>query len=350
MDYSKIYDYLMSVHSYFPYHFGGGKSFSPIRVQLELTYHCNLKCNMCYQDKNVVLKELTTAEWTELIRQLPKACLVTLIGGEPLMRADFREIVEYLSVAHPCNIVTNGVLLSKDINKLLVEKKVVLIGVSLDGTEKVHDQIRGVNGTYQKVIANLNDLQTEKSKHKSKYPLIDIKTVVTKTNLDNLWELFMKVRDLRADYFTVSLPKVAVDQFNPRLKENLNGFPTFDYSLLFNNIDIPRFKKSLKKIVQNSSKTKIRLYPQFRIDDFDRELYNPKLTNKKFFPCRQPWSGVQITANGDVYPCLSFKMGNIREKPFSEIWNSEKFVNFRRDLKKHRLFKDCLGCCYLKQR
>lgn len=349
MDYSKIYDYLMSVHSYFPYHFGGGKSFSPARVQLELTYRCNLKCAMCYQDKNVALKELTTAEWAGLIKQLPKACLITLIGGEPLIRIDFKEIVERALVSHPCNLVTNGVLLSKDINKLLVKRRLVLVGVSLDGTERVHDQIRGVKGTYEKVIANLKDLQTEKKEHKSKYPLIDIKTVVTETNLSNLWELFLKVKDLGADYFTVSLPKVAVNQFNPRLKENLDEFPAFDYSL-FNNVDILRFKNILKKIIQNSSKTKIRLYPQFRIDDFGRELYNPKLINKKFFPCHQPWSGVQITANGDVYPCLSLKMGNIRENPFSEIWNSEKFVSFRRDLKKHRLFKDCLGCCYLKQR
>lgn len=339
----------MSVHSYFSYWLGGGKSFSPARVQLELTYRCNLKCAMCYQDKNVANRELTTAEWEKLIKQLPKMCLITLIGGEPLIRTDFRKIVEHASISHPCNLVTNGVLLSKEINKLLVERRFILVGVSLDGIGRVHDQIRGVKGTYEKVIANLNDLQNEKRKYESKYPLIDIKTVVTRTNLDNLWELFSKVRDLGADYFTVSLPKVAVNQFNPRLKENLDEFPAFDYSL-FNNIDILKFKKILKKIIQNSSKTKIRLYPQFRIDDFDRELYNPKLINKKFFPCRQPWSGVQITADGDVYPCLSLKMGNIREESFFEIWNNEKFVNFRRDLKRHRLFKDCLGCCYLKQR
>lgn len=351
MNYSTIYDKLLAAHSYFPYWFGKGKSLPPLRVQFELTYLCNLKCFMCYQDREIFSPrdELDTSEWIDLIKQLPKFSLITLIGGEPLVRTDFKKIVAFAATSHSCNLVTNGVLLSDEINRFLIKKRLVLIGVSLDGTGRIHDSIRGVRGIYDKVIANVKNLQEQKGHQKSRYPLLDVKTVVTKVNLENLRELFGVVEGLRADFFTLSLPKVSVNQFNPWLKENWEEFPAFDYSL-FKKIDFIRFKEILGKIIQKSSKTKIRLYPQFKIEDFGQQLYNPKLIQRNFLPCQQPWSGVQITAKGDVYPCLSLKMGNVKKQSLSKIWNNQKFVFFRKNLKKKQLFPDCLGCCYLKQR
>jgi len=351
MNYSKIYDYLMTTHSFFPYWLGEGKSFPPARIQLELTYRCNLRCAMCYQDKNSVPStELETGEWIKIIKQLPKVCLITLIGGEPLIRNDFEEIVNSTSVSQRCNMVTNGVLLSEHINRFLIERKFLLVGVSLDGVDNIHDKMRGVKGTYKKVVFNLNDLQKQKIKKRSKYPLLDIKTVVTSQNQDNLYELFRKAEELKADFFTISMPKVCVGQFNPKMREEMTKLSSFDFSL-FNGIDFKKVREVLKKIVDTRTKMKIRFYPNLSsIEELGKNLYNPKTIKEKFFSCYQPWSGVQITAKGDVYPCLSLRMGNIREKSFSEIWNSEKFVIFRKQLRRQKLFESCLGCCYLSQR
>lgn len=368
MNYSKIYELLLSAHSFLPYHFGRGKSLPPIRVQLELTYRCNLRCSICYQDKLYKMgeEELTVDEWLDLISQFPKFCLITLIGGEPLVHPGFKRIAEYALSSHPCNLVTNAVLLDQETSRLLIEKKLLLLGVSLDGVGQIHDKMRGVPGTYEKVIKNIKELQRQKQKIGKKFPLLDIKTVVTKTNLENLWDLFGVAQDLQADFFTISLPKVSEDQFNPKLKEKSDGFSPFDFSLL-NELDFSYLKKILKKISSQPSKTKIRFYPQFSsIEKIGRNLYNlpsklhkprpgvaqynPSLINKNFHPCRQPWSGVQVSATGNVYPCLSLDLGNTRKERFAKIWNGRKACYFRRSLKYSKLLPTCLGCCYLKQK
>lgn len=352
MDLSKLYNRLIYSHAALPYFLGKGKSLPPIRIQLDLTYRCNLRCKMCYQDKFYKKgeNELSSQEWINIISQLPRFCLITLFGGEPLVRKDFKEIAEKALHLHPCNLVTNAVLLTQDISKFLIDKKLLLLGVSLDGTGKIHDKVRGVTGTYKKVIDNLKNLQKLKKNMKSKFPLLDIKTVVTKTNQDNLLELYKKVVELEADFFTISLPKVSEDQFNPRLNKYLNKNLSLDFSL-FDNINFPRLRTDLKKINPQLPKTKIRFYPNFgSIDKIKQELYNPNQLIKNFSPCVQPWSGLQIGATGKVYPCLSLEVGDARKQKLSDIWNGKSYIDFRKNLKNCGLFPACVGCCYLKNR
>jgi MoaA/NifB/PqqE/SkfB family radical SAM enzyme len=308
---------------------------------------------MCYQDKNCLkgTEELTSQEWINFIRQIPRYTLVTLIGGEPLVHPFFKEIAKEALAHHSVNLVTNGVLLNEQIAKFLINNKLLLLGVSLDGVGGIHDRMRGVPGTYDKIINNIIFLQKEKKRQKVNFPLLDIKTVVTEDNLGGLEELFRVVSSLEADFFTISLPKVSENQFNPKLNKCLNNLLPMDFSLL-EKINFAFLKQVLNKIIFSShkTKTKVRFYPEFKsVGEISKRLYDPKLINKNFIPCQQPWSGVQISATGDVYPCLSLKMGNIKEQSFSQIWNGEKFVNFRKSLKDSKLFSACVGCCYLKQ-
>ena len=352
MNYSNFYNLLLSAHSRLPYFLGRGRALAPVRIQLDLTYRCNLRCPMCYQEKIYKKgeRELTGEEWIKIINQLPKFCLITLFGGEPLVRRDFKEIAEVALKYHPCNLVTNGVLLTPEMNKFLINKKLILLGLSLDGVGKIHDKMRGITGTYKRVIENIKDLQEQKRKKNSKFPLVDIKTVVTKINIKNLWDLFEIVKELEADFFTIALPKVSEDQFNPKLRDRIDKLSSFDFSYL-EEVDFSYFRRILRKIMSSSSKTKIRLYPQFKLEkSLNKKFYDSKLLKDNFFPCTQPWSGLQISATGDVYPCLSLNLGNVRKKSFNKIWNGEKFVAFRKNLKNAGLFPACLGCCYLKQK
>lgn len=352
MDYSKLYDLFVRAHSFLPYYLLNGKSFPPLRVQLDLTYRCNLRCSICYQGeiyKNAQ-KELTAEEWIRVIRQLPPYSLTTFMGGEPLVHSGFKRIAAEALRNHVCNLVTNGVLLDSETNHFLIAKKLIMLGVSLDGVGSVHDQIRGVDGTYDRVIKNLKDLREQKKKKRARFPLLDVKTVVTDSNMESLCGLFQTSEELGADFFTVSLPKVSKNQFHPELKDELPCFPSFDFSLI-DKIDFPGLKSVLKKMLDCPHKTKIRFYPEvLSLETFDKLLYEPENLLKKFLPCRQPWTGVQIGATGEVYPCLSLKLGNVRNNSFASIWNNKKSCGFRRDLRKVKLFPDCLGCCYLKQK
>jgi MoaA/NifB/PqqE/SkfB family radical SAM enzyme len=60
---------------------------------------------------------------------------------------------------------------------------------------------------------------------------------------------------------------------------------------------------------------------------------------------------MRVNAWGDVYPCsVDAHLGNIRERPILEIWNGEKYREYRRTLKENDLFSQCAKCCVLTNR
>ena len=51
-----------------------------------------------------------------------------------------------------------------------------------------------------------------------------------------------------------------------------------------------------------------------------------------YYPCKYPFSNMMINPQGDVYPCLSFKIGNVRDKKLIDVFNETKFKCFRKTL------------------
>jgi Fe-coproporphyrin III synthase len=113
---------------------------------------CNLHCSHCYwwlnrKDDN---QDLSVDEWKEIIRKTFKKehlFVVTLVGGEPTMRPD---VIEAFCQEMPRRIcvVTNGNFPLKRYEDLY------FYWISLDGTEKAHDSIRG-EGSYTKTKKNI---------------------------------------------------------------------------------------------------------------------------------------------------------------------------------------------------
>jgi radical SAM protein with 4Fe4S-binding SPASM domain len=67
-------------------------------------------------------------------------------------------------------------------------------------------------------------------------------------------------------------------------------------------------------------------------------------------PCRAPWVDMCVLANGDVIPCLDYKVGNVRQETLAAIWNGERFRRFRRLLRQEEILGACQTCCYCKIR
>lgn len=350
----KIYKLILNIHSFIPCRLNSNKAFPPLNVQFELTHRCNLNCYMCFQkNKSYAEKELTKEEIINIINELPFYAIITFTGGEPFVRKDFPEILTHtLNKRKITNILTNASLLNDEIIKTMVEKRLSLIGISLDGIEEVHDSIRRKPGLYERVINNIEKITKLKEFKKSKYPLIDIKTTILKENVNQLSTLYQKAVELKVDYFTLSLPKLSNIQFTDPYYDDINYIfsqrPDNAPELSDNEIsELEKQINIIKDIYQKNKNVKLRFYPynMFNIKAI-KEYYENKLSPDKFNPCRIPWSFVIISPWGDVLPCLSYRTGNIKTQKLYKIWNGEKFQNFRRKLSKKFLNPCCLGCCY----
>lgn len=129
-------------------------------VVWNVTRRCNLRCAHCYSRSSDAYanRELSNAEAKALIEDLARlGCPVLLLsGGEPLARPDTMELCEH---ARRCGLrvvlSTNGTLLNRDLAAQLRELGVSYVGISLDGLRDRHDRFRGVRGAFDAAMAGL---------------------------------------------------------------------------------------------------------------------------------------------------------------------------------------------------
>lgn len=345
VDVSKLYNKSMNLHAALPYFFLKSKAFPPLRVSIMLTYKCNLSCKMCFQieirKSDDHIKELSYEEVINIIDQMHPNTLITLTGGEPFVRTDISEIIKYACKKNFCNILTNATLLDEKDIILLIENKVKLLGISLDGLYEVHDSIRGVKGSFDKTISSIKLIQKYKKLYKKKYPLIDIKVMILKENISEIYKIVQLASELNVDFITLSIP-FGKYPFNPKSVRDINQFmKTGEWGEFkeFYKID------NLDKINKFKDKIKIRFYPEINIEQ-ENILFSPD----NFSPCKLPWSHFWISPIGEVFPCLPYLIGNVRDNTLKELLNCKSFKDFRNCVKSHGIIEGCYGCCYLKSR
>jgi mycofactocin biosynthetic radical S-adenosylmethionine protein MftC len=135
---------------------------APICLTWELTYACNLSCVHCLSSSGRRdPRELDTAECRALIDEFERMQVfyVNIGGGEPTVRPDFWELVDY-ATAHRVGVKfsTNGIKITDAIAGRLAASDYVDVQISLDGaTEAVNDQVRGP-GSYRTAVRAMEHL------------------------------------------------------------------------------------------------------------------------------------------------------------------------------------------------
>jgi len=128
------------------------------------TRRCNLRCVHCYsqsRDRDYP-GELTTAEGEALLEDLAAfGCPVVLFsGGEPLLRADLLDLIARArGLGLRAVISTNGTLIEPDLAARLAESGLSYVGVSLDGLEATNDGMRGRKGAFQAALNGIRNCQ-----------------------------------------------------------------------------------------------------------------------------------------------------------------------------------------------
>ncbi|HUR13455.1 MAG TPA: mycofactocin radical SAM maturase [Mycobacteriales bacterium] len=143
-------------------HFKAGLD-APICLTWELTYACNLACLHCLSSSGRRdPRELSTEECKAVIDELQRMQVfyVNIGGGEPTVRSDFWELVDY-ATDHQVGVKfsTNGVRIDAAVAERLAASSYVDVQVSLDGaTAEVNDAVRGA-GSYDMALRALGHLR-----------------------------------------------------------------------------------------------------------------------------------------------------------------------------------------------
>lgn len=155
----------------------------PNWVNIEVTKRCNAKCNHCAYWEEKSPPELF--DYSDIIKAF-RPVVLSLSGGEPLIRRNLHEIVQGLrSYCHYVAIVTNGTLLNEERARELFDAGVNQISVSLDFLNEDHDKLRGVPGLYKKITQIVPELA-------AKGYNMALNTVIMETNLDQIVPLAKK--------------------------------------------------------------------------------------------------------------------------------------------------------------
>jgi len=283
----------------------------PLWIDFRVTSRCNLRCIYC-DIPNQKLDEMSFPEIKTVLNKIDTKSFILLTGGEPLVRKDIGEIIDYIvfNTGHTVILNTNLLLLKEMYDKV---KNCDGFYFSLDGTKDTHEKNKG-KGTWNKVIDSLELLNSEKRGKismtviTSNTTLEDIKTVLYFSKKYNILPAFQLVRHYEKSGKSKS--------FSP---EKENAFKILDYL-------INQRKKGF--IMMNSVKG---LIAQKKI--LEDTLNTPCFSGRLF---------VTIDSDGVVGLCFS----RPRNKEFLNLL--DKNVNFKQALESLRKIKPhtirCPGC------
>lgn len=131
-----------------------------------ITKRCNLRCNHCYSNSlnRAYPHELTTEEALSVIDDLAdfKVPVIIFSGGEPLIREDIFDLALHARQKgiRP-TLSSNGILIDREMARRIRETGFAYVGVSLDGIGDINDRLRGYAGAYQSALTGLRNLRDE---------------------------------------------------------------------------------------------------------------------------------------------------------------------------------------------
>jgi len=317
-----------------------------------ITNKCNLACAHCYISARPELNgrdELSLEEAKAFIADLAemKVPLLLFTGGEPLVRKDFWELAEYATEKGlKTALSTNGTLITKEVASKIKARGVEYVGVSLDGAkEETHDAIRNQPGCFKRAVQALRNCAEIGLK-------AGIRITITRAN-------YQEIEDLLDLSLELKVPRFCVYWLVP------SGRGREIYNLQLEPKDVTRIFDQLYRRARELNPAKMEILtvdaPQDGVyllnklkEDNSQEYENAlKLLQYTGDSCSAGDRVANVDPAGNVYPCQfaqleEFKIGNIRERKFSELWNDSENPVLAAFREKTKFLKGKCGTCVYK--
>jgi len=290
-------------------------------VVWNVTRQCNLKCLHCYAraTPGPAPDELGFVEGLALLRDLKDfgVPVVLFSGGEPLIRPDLPELVEW-TVSHGMRAVisTNGTLIDREMARLWRDLGLSYVGISLDGTAATHDKFRGAPGAFAAAMAGVRRCQEVGLK-------VGLRFTVSRLNYQEVPAIFDLVEEydipricfyhlvyagrgskLVAEALSHEQTRALVDLICARTRRLFDAGRSVEVLTVDNHADGPYIY--LKLLEED---------PRRAAEVLELLKMNEGNNSGRGIGC--------VSWNGQVHAdqfWRHYAFGNVRERPFSRIW------------------------------
>jgi MoaA/NifB/PqqE/SkfB family radical SAM enzyme len=291
-------------------------------------------------------------DWRRFIDDVaPWKPSIDIVGVEPLMYRDLGRLLEYIrSKGLVSHLTTNGTLLKKRAEEL-AHTDLKGLFVSMDGFAELHDEIRGVSGTYDKAIEGIEAFLNAQ-KRIGGSTKVHITTTISPLNHHRLFDIAVDLGRFPVDSLIMNhfsfLPKKLVDRCHKQYGHDFVVEVSSLGGVELEDMDVEVLWNEMERVnaYASSSLFPINIAPNFSKEEVKAWYQSPLLSLRPQGYCNVPWICAGINSKGDViniFRCPYPPFGNIHETPFSQIWNNKKYVTFRRGLRKGR-FLFCTRC------
>lgn len=248
----------------------------PISANLEVTKRCNARCNFC--DYWKTKKENVIDDYGPIIKKIDPM-IVTLTGGEPLLRRDLPDIIRNIRKAVPTiyvAMITNGSLLTIEKAKELHEAGLDQLSLSVDFLDERHDESRGIPNLWKRI----SELAPELTK--IGLDAVNINWIIMEENFDQTLQVAEKAREWGTTLsYTSYCDLKSMNGGHFLSEENVARFPSIIDEII-------HFKKRFKTI---------------RSSDFFLSMMPRYYNHQRIDACPAGLRWVQITPEGWYKPC-----------------------------------------------
>ena len=265
-------------------------SYPPIRLWIEPTNRCNLRCVMCPNSSDKIKKRgfMEMSLFENIIDQVRGVVYDANLHhtGESLLHPELPEMVRMAKRAGIyTRLHTNATLLDEEKSRALIHAGLDLISFSFDGYDaKTYESIRR-GADFEKTLANIKRFLEIKKRERSETPY----TIFEVIN-------FSQGTKEQIDAFKAPLLELGLNRFVVKEPHNWSG--------------------------------------EYAVDGEESMIGNPDF----FVPCTFPWYALVIFYDGTVYPCPQdffgkLRVGDLNSQTLDEVWHGEPLVDLRRRMK-----------------
>lgn len=269
---------------------------SPFLLQVEPTNRCNLSCDLCLTGLGKLSRpkrDMTFQEFTQIINQFEESIIYLVLYnlGEPLLNTQIYEMIEYAKEKKVfIQLSTNGYFNDDKHIKRIINCGVDELIISLDFTTPESYTKHKKSKTFENVVENI--LLIVKERGRKRRPFINVQLLLMRDNEEEIPRFKSLIHYLKVDKGIIK--KVRVD------------FPGSSPDVSF----LPQNSKHIRKSYMG---------------------------NYKRAKCYRPWISTVILSDNSIVPCCfdmhsEYNFGNISNLSFSQIWNNEKYVRFRKQI------------------